>query len=118
MWRVSDFRPSEKLFLPRTGEEKITSEQYTHMLNATANVKKIFLIPQKILVKFLFCYGILTWQIFSSYKEALYVTQSLLGKPSKKKYGIIWEFLPNVGPPPLLGTPRSKWIFLGDFKVI
>ena len=31
MWRcrVSDFRPSEKLFLPRTGEEKITSEQHS-----------------------------------------------------------------------------------------
>ena len=47
MWRVSDFRPSEKLFLPRTGEEKITSEQYTHMLNATSNVKKIFFDTSK-----------------------------------------------------------------------
>ena len=38
------------------------------------------------------------------------------GKPSKKKYGIIWEFFPNVRPhPPLLGTLRSKWNFLGDF---
>ena len=27
--RVSDFRPSEKLFLPGTAEEKITSEQHS-----------------------------------------------------------------------------------------
>ena len=42
---------------------------------------------------------------------------SCLGKPSKKKYGIIWEFSPNVGTPhpPLLGTLRWKWKFLGDF---
>ena len=26
----------------------------------------------------------------------------------RKKYGIIWEFSPNGGPPPLLGTPRPK----------
>ena len=27
---------------------------------------------------------------------------------SQKKNDIIWEFFPNVGPPPLLGTPYQK----------
>ena len=31
-----------------------------------------------------------------------------LGTLSEKNYGIIWEFFPNGGPPPLLGTPYSK----------
>ena len=31
-----------------------------------------------------------------------------LGTHSKKNYGIIWEFFPSGGPPPLLGTPYSK----------
>ena len=30
-----------------------------------------------------------------------------LGKHSKKNYGIIWEFFPNVGPPPF-GNPSFK----------
>ena len=37
-----------------------------------------------------------------------------LGTLSKKKNDIIWEFFPNVGPPPhppLLGTPYPKKIF-------
>jgi len=28
------------------------------------------------------------------------IIKTCLGKPSEKKYGIIWEFFPNGGPPP------------------
>ena len=29
-------------------------------------------------------------------------------RSQRKKNDIIWEFFPNVGPPPLLGTPYPK----------
>ena len=37
---------------------------------------------------------------------------------SKKKNDIIWEFFPNVGPPPLLGTPYPKktLVFILHFR--
>ena len=38
-------------------------------------------------------------------------TTKLLGTPSKIKNDIIWEFFPNVGPPPLLGTPYHNGPF-------
>ena len=33
----------------------------------------------------------------------------------KKNYGIIWEFFPSGGPPPLLGIPYSKKKFYSLF---
>jgi len=56
--------------------------------------------------------------------------QTQFGKPSGKKYGIFWEFLPNVGPPkpqpPLVKKNKNELVdfvkilvcFLGDFRVI
>ena len=43
-------------------------------------------------------------------------------EPLRKKYGIFWEFFPNVGPPspptPLFGRPPSKKKFKGLFCVL
>ena len=51
------------------------------------------LFPHMIFTQFL--------RIFFVYHDINYLNILLyLGKASEKKYGIIWEFFPNVGPPP------------------
>ena len=54
-------------------------------------------------------------EYFTMLEHSIAKQQTTIGKPSKKKYGIIWEFFPNVGPPPLLGAPCKK---MGDFLKI
>ena len=52
--------------------------------------------------------------------------QIVYGKPADsfkvrcqtKKNNIIWEFFPNVGPPPLLGTPYPKKMFKCLFCIL
>ena len=49
------------------------------------------------------------------------LVNNLIREPVRKKYGIFWEFFPNVGlppPPPLFGRPLSKKKFKGLFCVL
>ena len=48
------------------------------------------------------------------FKSKFKVATHTLGKASEKKYGIIWEFFPNVGPPPTppFGNPLVQKKFL------
>ena len=57
---------------------------------------------------------ILPWDASAVPLPDCFVTeqQQQWGTLSKEKNDIIWEFFPNVGPPPLLGTPYHKKILV------
>ena len=53
-------------------------------------------------------------------KIHVFLRSGKLREPLRKKYGIFWEFFPNVGPPPppLFGRPPSKKNIRGLFCVL